>query len=152
METLVHGKPRRRKTFAEHCSKGYVLGTSFEYYRAWIMWMKETKATRISGTVFQKHKYITNPDMKPEDRVISAMDNLSQELREMPPEHLSKTTLGQLTTLVNIIKQNIEGKDKQYKIAQQKQDAHQQLQQLALEDKFGCGLTLPIILPNPKLF
>ena len=37
METLVHGKPRRRKTFAEHCSKGYVLGTSFEHYFAWEM-------------------------------------------------------------------------------------------------------------------
>ena len=35
METLVHDKPRRRKTFAEHCSKGYVLGMPFEHYCAW---------------------------------------------------------------------------------------------------------------------
>ena len=34
MESLVHDKPHRRKTFSEHCSKGYVLGTSFEHYRA----------------------------------------------------------------------------------------------------------------------
>ena len=78
METLVHGKPRRRKTFAEHCTKVHVLGTSFEHYRTWIMWMKETKITRISGTVFHKYKYITNPDVTPEDRVIIAMDRMSQ--------------------------------------------------------------------------
>ena len=35
MNTLVHDKPRRRKTFAEHCSKGYVLGMPFEHYCAW---------------------------------------------------------------------------------------------------------------------
>ena len=35
METLVHDKPRSRKTFSEHCSKVYVLGTSFEHYHAW---------------------------------------------------------------------------------------------------------------------
>jgi hypothetical protein len=32
METLVHEKPHRQKSFAEHCKKGYVLGTSFEHY------------------------------------------------------------------------------------------------------------------------
>ena len=41
------------------------------------MWMKETKAMRISDTVFHKHKYITNPDVTPEDRFIAEMDNLS---------------------------------------------------------------------------
>ena len=52
METLVHDKPRRRKTFTKHCSKGYVLGTSFEDYLSWIMCMKETKSTQVSGKVF----------------------------------------------------------------------------------------------------
>ena len=56
MESLVHDKPHRRKTFAEHCIKGYVLGTSFEHYRAWIIWMKDPRRTRVSATVFHKHK------------------------------------------------------------------------------------------------
>ena len=81
METLVHNKPRRRKIFAEHCIKGYVLRTSFYHYRACIMRMKKTKTTRISGKVFHKHKYIINPDLTPEDWVIADMDNLSQELK-----------------------------------------------------------------------
>ena len=39
METLVHDKPKKRRTFVEHCSKVFVLGNSFEHYRAWTMWM-----------------------------------------------------------------------------------------------------------------
>ena len=31
IETLVHDKPKIRGTFAEHCSKGFVLGTEFEH-------------------------------------------------------------------------------------------------------------------------
>ena len=70
METLVYDKPRRRKTFSEHCSKGYVLGTLFEHYRAWEMWMKKSKDSRVSGKVFRKDKYITNPDVTSKDQVM----------------------------------------------------------------------------------
>ena len=35
MEALTHDKPHRRKTFAQHCSKGWVLGTSPEHYKCW---------------------------------------------------------------------------------------------------------------------
>ena len=69
--------------------------------------MKETKTTWISGMVFHKHKYITNHDVAPEDRVIAEMDTMSQELKGNPPEHLSNTTLEQVTTLGNILKQKI---------------------------------------------
>jgi hypothetical protein len=31
MEALVHENPQKRRTFAQHCKKGYVLGTSFEH-------------------------------------------------------------------------------------------------------------------------
>ena len=125
MENLIHDKLLRRKTFTEHCRKGHVLGTFFEHYLAWIMWMKETKTPRISGTVLHKHKYITNPDVTPEDRVIAEMDRMSQELKENPPEHISNTTLEQLTTLGNILKQKI---------------------------KYECGLPTPHRLPTPPLF
>ena len=72
MEALVHNRPNRRGNFAELCSKGYVLGTAFEHFQSQIMWMKYTRDTRISATVFHKHKYITNAGITPEDQVISA--------------------------------------------------------------------------------
>ena len=76
METLVHDKPRCRKTFAKYCSKGHVLGISSEQCHTWIMWMKEMKTTQISRTVFHKHNYITNPDVTPEYQVIAAMKRM----------------------------------------------------------------------------
>ena len=52
MMTLVNDKKKRMGTFAENFSKGYVLGTAFENYQLWIMWMKDTRATRILPAVF----------------------------------------------------------------------------------------------------
>ena len=65
MGTLIHDKPKKCHTFGGHCSKGWVIGTSFEHYRAWTLWMKTTRALHISETVFHKHKYISNPDVNP---------------------------------------------------------------------------------------
>ena len=96
METLVHDKPKRRGTFAEHCSKGFVLGTAFEHYHSWIMWTKDTRATRISATVFHNHKYITNPDITPKDRVIAATGKLADAIKCRISPHLRKTILEQL--------------------------------------------------------
>ena len=104
METLVHNKPKRRVTFAEHCSKGFVLGTAFEHYHSWIMWMKDTRATLILAAVFHKHKYITNPDITPESRVIAAAGNLSDTIKGCMPPHLSETILEKLKRIRIILK------------------------------------------------
>ena len=85
MESLVHNKPQRRRTFAEHCKKGFVLGTSFEHYRGWKMWMINTRTVIISNTLFHKHKYISNPNVTPDDAVISAAQNHATALRSNMP-------------------------------------------------------------------
>ena len=110
------------------------------------------KASRISGTVFHKHKYITNPDVTPEYRIITEMDSLSQELKVNLPEHLSKATLEKLTKLGNILRLKIAEEDEQ----QQSQDVEQQLRRSdrlfkMQADKFGFGLLVPRRLPNPQL-
>eukprot|EP00804_Cyclotella_cryptica_P004233 CCRYP_014564-RA/>CCRYP_014564-RA protein AED:0.42 eAED:0.42 QI:0/0/0/1/0/0/3/0/425 len=56
MEALVHDKPHCRKTFVQHCTKGYVIGISYEHYRCWKVWTPSSRTTRISATVFFKHK------------------------------------------------------------------------------------------------
>ena len=60
------------------------------------MWTKDTRATRISATVFQKHKYITNPSVTPEDCVVDTACMLAAELKDRMATHLSKTALQQL--------------------------------------------------------
>ena len=49
METLVHEKPDKRRTWAKHASKGWVLGTSPEHYIFWKIPMEKTHATIISN-------------------------------------------------------------------------------------------------------
>ena len=66
--------------------------------------MKDTRATQISATVFHKQKYITNPDITPKDRVISATGKFTDALKDHMPPHLSETTLKQLDHIRTILK------------------------------------------------
>ena len=68
------------------------------------MCMTKSKAMRVLEKVFHKHKYITNPGVTPDDQGIAAMGKLSQELGGKKNNHLSKTTLDQLTSLGKILK------------------------------------------------
>ena len=88
MESLVHDNPNRRKIFATHFRKGYVIGTSFEHYKAWKIWMINTRATRVSATVFNKHKYISNPTATPVDVIIESAENLIIAIKSHMPHHL----------------------------------------------------------------
>ena len=100
MEALVHDKPHRRKSFAQHCTKGYVIGTSYEHYRCWKVWTPATRTTRISATVFFKHKYITNPSVTPADAIIAAAANLSHLLTNNLQAH--HTNIVQNTDLTRL--------------------------------------------------
>eukprot|EP00804_Cyclotella_cryptica_P004404 CCRYP_006820-RA/>CCRYP_006820-RA protein AED:0.33 eAED:0.33 QI:0/0/0/1/0/0/3/0/519 len=100
MEALVHDKPHRRKSFAQHCTKGYVIGTSYEHYRCWKVWTPTSRTTRISATVFFKHKYITNPTVTPADAIIAAATNLSHLLtNNLQAHHNNKVKQTDLTRL-----------------------------------------------------
>ena len=68
------------------------------------MWMKDTRSTQILATVFHKHKYITNPDITYEDRVISAARKLADTLKGRMSPHLSETILNQLERIGTILK------------------------------------------------
>eukprot|EP00804_Cyclotella_cryptica_P013794 CCRYP_020502-RA/>CCRYP_020502-RA protein AED:0.43 eAED:-0.03 QI:0/-1/0/1/-1/1/1/0/273 len=81
VEALVHDKPTRSKTYAQHCSKGWVLGTSTQHYRCWKIWSTATHTTRIAATVFFKHKYLTNPSISPADALIAATANLAHAIQ-----------------------------------------------------------------------
>jgi hypothetical protein len=72
IEALVNDQPHKRCSFAQHCRKAFVLGTSTEHYRCWKFWLVTTRLTCILGAAFFKHKYLTNPAVAPEDRVIQA--------------------------------------------------------------------------------
>eukprot|EP00804_Cyclotella_cryptica_P016944 CCRYP_001898-RA/>CCRYP_001898-RA protein AED:0.31 eAED:0.31 QI:0/-1/0/1/-1/0/1/0/441 len=100
MEALVHDKPHRRKTFAQHFTKGYVIGTSYKHYRCWKVWTPSPCTTRLSVTVFFKHKYVTNPSVTPADAIIAATTNLSHLLtNKLTSHHNNNLQLTDLTQL-----------------------------------------------------
>ena len=108
-ESFAHDKPGRRKSFAQHCSKGWVLGTSPEHYWAWIHWTKTTRSTRISATMFFKHKYITNPSLTPTDAIIAAAVNLAHTIKHnMPEQYRSQLKKNDLSKLQQILKRTTE--------------------------------------------
>jgi hypothetical protein len=102
MEALVHDKPHKCRTFAEHCTKAFFLGTSTKHYRCWKFWTPTTRATRISGAAFFKHKYLTNPSITLEDRVIAAAAHLKDTLEGIRSPQLQTSTLKSLGDLQDI--------------------------------------------------
>jgi hypothetical protein len=76
-----HIKPDKRKTWGEHSMDGWYLKTSPEYYRCHIVFVKKTQSKRVTDTVFFKHKYITQPEVKPADVIIKAYHDLRAALQ-----------------------------------------------------------------------
>eukprot|EP00804_Cyclotella_cryptica_P000693 CCRYP_014696-RA/>CCRYP_014696-RA protein AED:0.40 eAED:0.26 QI:0/0/0/1/0/0/3/0/506 len=97
MEAPVHDKPNRHKTYAQHCSKGWVIGTSTEHYSCWMIWSTTTHTTCIAATVFFKHKYLTNPSISPTNALITAAANLAHVMQH-PKHSTGQKTAGPTVT------------------------------------------------------
>ena len=69
--------------------------------------MKETRASRILGTVFFKHKYLTNPAASPADAIVAAANNLKHALTSNRSEqHKSQQSFDDLKRIATIITDN----------------------------------------------
>lgn len=99
MQTIVHEKPSKRRSWAQHGAKGFVLGTSYEHYRNWIAYCTKSRGTRVSGRMFFKHKYLTNPSVTTGDVVCQAANNLAKTLKNNLPSYFETTELDELKRL-----------------------------------------------------
>ncbi len=79
----VHESNERRGTWAVNAIHGWYLQTSPEHYCCHIVYVKNTRSKRVSGSVHFKHKYITQPTLTPEDTVAKAIDDLTHALSEI---------------------------------------------------------------------
>ncbi len=111
MEAMVHDKPHKCRTFAKHCSKAFVLGTSTEHYQCWKFWTVSTRATRVSGTAFFKLKYLTNPSVTPEDQIIAAVARLTNAIQGTITANMCTSTLKLLGDLQSIFHDATKGYD-----------------------------------------
>jgi hypothetical protein len=60
------------------------------------------RTTRISGTAFFKLKYLANPPVTPEDRIIPAVRVLAQAVDNQMPLHMCKSTIQALSNLQDV--------------------------------------------------
>jgi hypothetical protein len=95
-ELLVHIKPDKQQPYAQHCDKGYVISTLFEHYQCQRVWMKGTHATRVSGVVWFKHKYLTNLSVTPEDQIVAAIGRLAKTVTTGVPPQLCNNAVDNL--------------------------------------------------------
>ena len=65
--------------------------------------MVNTQTTRISATVFHKHKYTSNPIAAPSDVVIVTAKNLTKALKRKLPRYIQESLLAKLTHLSRIL-------------------------------------------------
>jgi len=128
MEALVHEKPHKRRTFAQHCKKGYVLGTSFEHYRCQTVWMVDSHCRRTSGAVWFKHKYLTHPSVTPADRITAAIGGLAKTLTTGIPTQLRDDTLDKLKRLQDILDPQVtdESSKERYDVEAARPTSHEQ--------------------------
>ena len=61
--------------------------------------MDKTHATRISNTVFFKHKYLTHPTIIPADAILAAAANMAAQPRSHHIRHLGVDQLRDLKNL-----------------------------------------------------
>ncbi len=87
------------------------MGTSTEHYQCWKLWTVSTRATRISGTAFFKHKYLTNPSVTPEDQIIAAAARLTNTIQGTIIATLCTSTLKSLGNLQSIFHNAAKGYD-----------------------------------------
>jgi hypothetical protein len=98
-----HIKPNRRKSGGEHASDGWYLKTSPDHYRCHWIFVKATRAKRISDTVFFKNKFITQPTMATDDLVIKAIHDLTIAIKgNKDPRHGAQSEA--ITKLVNALR------------------------------------------------
>ena len=94
--------PGIRETWAPHTASGYYVWTSWKHYRCHVVYIIDTRHTRMCSSVFFKHKYLTMPSLTPADALIRAADNLTTALAGVIPP-LSMTT-DAIAQLINIFK------------------------------------------------
>ena len=77
-----HIKPSRCKTWGS--SDSWYLCTSPEHYRTHIVFVKSTCRTRISDTVYFKHKYLMQSTVTPANAIVKAYQDLMKVIQGIP--------------------------------------------------------------------
>ena len=126
----MHVQPDIRQTFAPHSVSGYNVGTSFEHYRCYTIWCKDTNSVRTGNTIFFKHKYLTMPTLTRADSLLMAAKDMATTL--LGGVATTNDTAEALSQLMNIFKTNAE-KEKELEMAAQPQRVRERIKKAQLD-------------------
>jgi hypothetical protein len=100
-----NNQPHKSHLFAQHCIKAFVLGTSTEHSWCWKFWLVTMRVTHISGAAFFKHKYLTNPTVTPENRVVKAAGVPARALDNQMTPCMHESTIQAFSNVQDIFQQ-----------------------------------------------
>jgi hypothetical protein len=95
----------QRLTFGAHSMDSWYIGTSNEHYRCQKVFLKETRAERITDTIIFHHKRITCPTVSAADAIVAAANNLNQTIQNNMKESLTNVDMNELDRLANIFQE-----------------------------------------------
>ena len=91
--------PEERTSFGAHSLDAWYIGTSEKHYRCYNVFIKDTRATRVTDTIMFKHKEITTPSVTHADAIVQAAKTLTDTLKGTIPTNLGETSLEELERL-----------------------------------------------------
>jgi len=86
---LIHELVKTRTSWGFHAIEGFYTGPALHHYQNLTVFPSKTRSSRISNTVEFRHRYITVPQITPEDKVINTITKLKHELAVIPTPNKS---------------------------------------------------------------
>ena len=113
-DVQAHKKADKRRTWDPQSCYGWNVGTAMDHHRCFTVWIKKTRAERFTDTVFLKHKYLTNPKLTPEDKVVASAQILTQEIKgKVTGESEDMEALGKVAEIFETIAKRKSRKQKE---------------------------------------
>jgi hypothetical protein len=91
--------PERRTLYGSHTLDAWYVGTSAEHYRCHKVFMKDTRAERITDTLVFQHRRITNPTVSVADAVTNAANDLTEAIKGNMDKQLKNVDIIELERL-----------------------------------------------------
>lgn len=85
---VAHDKPAARDTWAPHGVKGFYLGPAMRHYRAWRVWIIETRAERVCDTLAWFPKELHMPGSSDIELLTAAITDLHNALDRISRKNL----------------------------------------------------------------
>jgi hypothetical protein len=87
MKVMVHDTPEKRGTWQVHGSLGFYIGRALLHYRCHNVWMKETRATRISNCLAWFPNIVKMPGSSPVEELTAAVNDVRSLLNKLSGTH-----------------------------------------------------------------